>query len=125
MKCKKLLVIINNNYLESDLFLREKDYIRSIEKLKNAFYKTLELKDVPCIKCVELFRATIKDSLESIKSDLAVMTSGFFGNKHYMPSYILVDNVLQELDKVVLCSAVEPKKEKEHYIGSYLKKSVS
>ncbi len=125
MKCKEHLVFINENYLKSDLLLREKDYIRSIEKLKSAFYKTLELKDVQCKKCLELFRDTITDSLKDIKSDLAQMTSGFFGNKHYMPSYILVDNVLQELEKVSLCSTIEPKKAKEHFIGSYLKKSVS
>jgi hypothetical protein len=125
IKCKEHLLVINNYYLDSEMYLREKDFQRSIEKMKSAFYKTMGLKDVSCMKCVELFRFTIIDSLKNIKSELGKMTSGFFGNKHYMPSYILVENVLQELEKVALCSTAEQKKPKEHFIGSYLKKSVS
>jgi hypothetical protein len=118
MKCTEHLFVINKNYHELDTFLRDKDFRRSIEKLESAFYKTMEFRDVQCMKCMDFFRATITDSLRGIKKELEKMTTGFFGNKHYMPSYILANNTLQELEKLQLCNT-------EQFMGSYLEKKVS
>ncbi len=125
MKCTELLFIINKNYHNSDIYLREKDFQQSIEKLKNAYYKTLELGDVQCKKCTELFRSTITDSLKGIKEELSKLTTGIFGNKHYIPSYILVDNTLREFEELQLRNAAQQKMSKQHFRGSYLEKRVS
>ena len=125
IKCKEHLLMINNFYLESNKYHANKEFQRSVEKLKSAFNKTTELKDATCLKCSELFRSTITHSLNEIKGELEHMTTGFFGNKHYEASYVFVDKVLQELEKPELPDTMQQKKSKEHYIGPYLKKSVS
>ena len=123
-KCKENLSIINNLYWESEKYQINKEFEISAEKLKIAFYKTNEIKEVTCLKCSELFRSTITDSLNEMKVELEKMTHGFFGNKRYKASYILVDKVLQEIKKPELNNVIQQKNSNKHYIGSYLKKSV-
>ncbi len=102
MKCKNHLIEINNIYSESHFHLKEKDYQRAIEKLKSAYHKTMELNDNECIKCSELFRSTIIESLKNIKEELRTLTTGFLGSSHYRSSYILAYNVLEEIKKAAV-----------------------
>ena len=100
--CKGHLSEVNKSYLESEQFLRERDFHRSIETLKNAFYKTTDLIENPCANCAQLFRSTIVESMINIHSELNSMTKGIFGNKRYKSSYINADNALKEFGNVIL-----------------------
>lgn len=102
MKCKNQLIEINIIYSESHSHLKEKDYQRAIEKLKSAYHKTTVLTDNECIKCSELFRSTIIESLKNIKEELRTLTTGFLGSNHYRSSYILAYNVLEEIKKATV-----------------------
>ena len=102
MKCKGQLSVINKCYSESEKFRREKNYQSSIEKLKYAFYITLDLKECQCLKCTKLFRSTITESLENIHGELESMTKGIFGNNHYRPSYLKAEIVLKEFENLGL-----------------------
>lgn len=99
--CKKQLSVINKKFLASSRYFRDKDYTRSIEELKSAFYITTEIQETSCTKCIELFRSTITESLENIHADLQKMSTGFFVRKHYQSSYELATSVLGELKKVI------------------------
>jgi len=100
--CKGHLSEVNKSYLESEQFLRERDFQRSIETLKNAFYKTTGLVEHPCANCAQLFRSTIIESMVNIHNELSSMTKGIFGNKRYQSSYIKADNALKEFGNVIL-----------------------
>ncbi len=94
--CKNTLPKINNYFLESDRYYRDKDFQKSIEALKNAFYTTAELQETPCIKCAELFRSTITQSLENIHDELRKMSTGLFRTKRYQLSFKEAEKVLKE-----------------------------
>lgn len=123
MVCKEQLSLINENYRESDSYRSNKNYQKSIEKLRDAFYKTTELNDNACFNCSVIFRATIIDSLKNIKKEIKDLTIGFFGNKNYESSYLMAGKVLVELEKAALFNSPDRKKTKIHVIDSYLKKS--
>jgi hypothetical protein len=95
--CQEHRLVINRGFNESDIFLINKEYSMSILTLKDAYYKTTELQESSCAQCAELFRCTIRKSLEYIYDDLHRMTKGFFGTKRYQSSYELVCNVLEEI----------------------------
>ena len=116
---------INKSFLESERYRRDKNYPRAIEKLKSAYYLTAEISDKPCLNCSKFFRSTIIDSLHLIKNELKKLTTGFFANQYYKPSYLLVEEVLQELEKVTLSSKTKAPKSKAHVLNSYPQKSVS
>jgi len=97
--CKGLLSDINNDLLESGKYRRNKEFTQSIEILKNSFYKTFELQESHCLKCAELFRSVITNSLEEIHKELKGMSTGIFGSKRYQASYILADDVLKDFKK--------------------------
>jgi hypothetical protein len=99
-RCKDHLVLINQKYSIAHELLSEKDYMNSIKALKDAFYISSELRETSCLKCAELFRSTITQSLENINLELQALTSGFLKKKRYIPSYIESCNVLEELKKI-------------------------
>ena len=98
-RCVEHLSIFNNSYHESDKFQCNKDFQNSIETLKNAFNKTLEFKAPSCIKCAELLRSTIINSLENIHWELEKMSSGIFRTKRYEYSRLEVEKILREFRK--------------------------
>ncbi|RIH65625.1 hypothetical protein D1164_08130 [Mariniphaga sediminis] len=98
-KCKEHLAVINENYLESYQYLEGKNFRESIASLKNAFEKTHELQDTTCLKCAQLFRDTITESLEDIRDELQKMSTGIFKTKRYQSSYDEACDVLEELKK--------------------------
>jgi hypothetical protein len=94
--CKHHLSLINDRFSESFVSKRNKNFQGSIEALKYAFIKTNELQDSTCMKCAELFRSTITQSLENIHEELHHMSTGIFGRKRYQASYRLAGNVLED-----------------------------
>ncbi len=117
VKCKKQLSLINKSYLESEQLRRDKDYPRSIEKLKNAFLKTTELRDLKCQKCTMFFQQTISDSLNEMKGELEKLTTGFFARKYYKPSFTLVSQTILDLEKVRLQNSLKTKQNKTKNIA--------
>jgi len=85
--CKEHLLFINKNYSKSHNYYLEKDYLNSIEMLKSAYYKAVELQESQCAQCSSVFRSAITQSLENINKELQEMTSGIFKNKRYLFSY--------------------------------------
>jgi len=123
--CQEHLSIVNKCYVESEHHFRDKDFNKSIDPLKDAFYKTTELVDAPCSKCAVFFRSTITASLENMHVEIEKMTSGFFGNKSYQSSCIKAGNVLNEFEKFKLHNSFQTNESKELFIGNYSKKKVS
>lgn len=97
--CSKQLNGINKNYEEHLFFYDAKDYQNSIEALKKAFEETLDLRDNTCVKCAQLFRSTITESLENMCSDLRKMSNGSIKTRHYQ-FYKMAEIVLTEFKKV-------------------------
>lgn len=125
MICQEQLSFVNKCYLQSEQSFKDKDFHRSIDTLKNAFYKTTELDELPCAKCAALFRSTIVESVENYHNELERMTSGLFGKKSYISSREKAANVLDEFEKVKLHESFTANKSKNRFIGSYLKQKVS
>jgi hypothetical protein len=94
--CRNCLPEINALFRESDNCNREKDFHNAIEALENAFNKTHELQEASCLKCAQLFRSTITESLEGIHSDLAKMSTGMFRTRRYESSYLKAGVVLKK-----------------------------
>src|SRR5690554_6270016 len=95
-KCKQQLTVINSNYLKSSEYQREKNYRQAIILLKNAYESADELHQPSCVKCADLFRSTIAQSLKNIHDELRKMTTGIFRNKRYHSVYIEAANILKE-----------------------------
>lgn len=96
MSCKEHLSSINNRFVESYSYHRDKNYHGSIESLKNAFERTGELKESKCTNCANLFRTTIADSLEKIHDELKGMSTGIFKTKKYQASYVMARTTLKD-----------------------------
>ncbi len=99
--CKKNLLVINRSFHESQRFFLNKDYPRSIEELKLAFYHTNEIEESYCCQCTHVFRSTLTQSLEYIHEDLQKMTTGFLKTNRYIESYQMACNVLDDFRKAI------------------------
>jgi hypothetical protein len=97
--CKEHLVVINECYLEANKYHLEKDYLNTIESLKNAFFRTNELNENSCVKCANLFRSTITESIENIHGELQNLTTGMFRKKRYQSSFLASRDVLNEIKR--------------------------
>jgi hypothetical protein len=95
--CLNILPEINDQFRESDLFYRDRDFNRSIDALEIAWHKATELKGPDCQKCALFFQATVVQSLESIHNELYRMTKGIFGTNRYQSCYIKADNLLKRI----------------------------
>lgn len=124
-KCREHLFVINENYRQSDQYIQNKDYHSSIENLKNAFYKTLEIKESSCLKCAEFFRSTISESLENIHKELGKMSTGIFKSKRFQSSYQEAATVLKEFENVGMCNTIHLRERKKRNTIFYPKKNVS
>ncbi len=124
LKCTDHLSFINANYKQSEIFYIEKDYQRSIETLKNAFYKTIDLDDHSCHKCAELFRFTIIESIKDIHCELEKLSTGFWGNKHYVQSFKMAEEVLKEIENHEIHKTFHLKKEQVRYFPNQSVKKV-
>lgn len=97
--CTNHLSVINASFKESFASLRNKDYPRSIQALKGAYYVTRNIQDNSCQKCTELFQSTIAQTLENIRIDLQKMTTGFFSAKRFHADYKLACIVSDEIKR--------------------------
>lgn len=97
--CKEHLVVINEYYLEANKYHLEKDYLNTIESLKNAFFRTNQLNENSCVKCANLFRSTITESIENIHGELQNLTTGLFRKKRYQRSFLASREVLSEIKR--------------------------
>ena len=100
-QCKEHLKIINKCYSEANNYHFEKDYLNSIESLRSAFLNTTSLNEVSCVKCANLFRSTITQSIENINGELQKLTTGLFRKKRYQMSYRVSCEVLDEIRKEI------------------------
>jgi hypothetical protein len=93
---------INKYYREFESYAQIKEYQSSINALKNAFYKTTELKKLPCSKCADFFQSHIIQSLELTRNDIHRMTVGLFKTKRYNSSYARAEDTLKELKNAAI-----------------------
>ena len=100
-KCKEHLLIINKCYIDANDFHLQKDYMNSIESLKNAFFNTSDLKETTCLKCADLFRSAITESLENLNYELQKLTTGLIRNNRYQFCYQQSSALLNDLKKSV------------------------
>ena len=96
MMCKVHLADIYKNYVQSELYRKEKDYLKSIDSLKIAFAKGTELMDKPCTKCAHQLRLSIINKLVNIHDELEEISRGIFGDKSYQSVYTKSVEVLNE-----------------------------
>lgn len=94
--CSEHLAVINSNFGIVDESLANKDYTKSIEALNVAFQKANELQEESCMKCAELFKQSIIQSLEEIQNDLKIMSRGLFGKRRFQANYIQASELLKE-----------------------------
>ena len=94
--CKKILPAINEDYAESENFLRSKNFDNSINALEKAYNKTMELPESPCSKCSAFLRSTISDSVENIHCELKSMSKGLFSTNRYQSSCEKAEQVLDK-----------------------------
>jgi hypothetical protein len=118
--CRFHLSVVNNSYLQSEQYRKEKDYHKSIDTLKSAFNKTTEMMDHPCTRCARLYRSNIVESIENIHGELEKISTGIFGNKRYQSSYLKADNFLKEFENLGLGNKFQLNESKEQFLGNYL-----
>lgn len=99
INCADHRSVINKKILASRKFLLNKDYQRSIEALKEAYYTTSDLQAATCINCARLYRCMVTETLENIHDDLKRMANGWLFPKRYQSSYEFASLVLEEFKK--------------------------
>lgn len=95
--CKNILPALNKCYADFDVLYQDKEYNKSIDALKNAYNKTLELPESPCSNCAANFRSAISDSVENIHCELKSMSEGLFSTNRFHSSYEKAEQVLSEI----------------------------
>lgn len=125
MICREHLSAVNKCFVQSEQYFIDKEFQRSIEILKSAFYKTTELDEPVCSNCAKLFRSTINDTMENMHYELEKMTSGFFGNKRYKSTCQQAAIVLEEFEMIELHESFKANEAKNPFSGEYLKRKVS
>lgn len=120
MMCNAHLSVINKSYFEAEKQRKEKNYSSSIDNLKSAFYKTSELINHPCARCVHNYRSIIIDSLENINEELDRTTSGIFGNKRLLPTFLKSSELLEEFKNLRLSYKFQLNESNNLFLGNYL-----
>lgn len=120
MMCKVHHNVINKNIEEFDKYRKEKDFIKSIEKLESAFNRTTYLMEHPCTNCVQHFRSVIYDSLIVMHGELENKSKGFFRKKRYKLMFQKADLVLKEFEKKGIHNSNQIKMNNKSFLGNYL-----
>ena len=120
MMCEFHLSVVDTNILESEKLKEEKNYIKSIEKLKSAFAKSTELNNHPCSRCTQSYQMIIIDMLENTQKELSDLTSGIFGNKKHKKTLLYAEDVLRELKSTGMNKGYYLNESKERYLGNFL-----
>jgi hypothetical protein len=105
--CSQHLISINKSFVDSNKHQQDKNYLRAIQLLKEAFHTTEDLQQEACKRCALMFRSTITRSIEEIHTDLHKMSTGIFRNRRYKSVYIEAGNVLKELKEEILFQQTE------------------
>lgn len=118
MICEAHHSSINKSFQESEKYLKERDYNSSIETLKSAFDRTVQLMEHPCTYCAHHFRSSIVESLENIHDELRKKSNNFFTKKYVKQSYIIADNTLKEFES----KGIRPinHNNKNRFLGNHL-----
>lgn len=95
--CTMQMRVMNDNLILARKFIEKKEYTNALEEIRKAYVSTNELKNMPCLKCADLFRDIILKSLEKIVADLKKLTSGFWGNKNYLFDLSEAEKLLETL----------------------------
>lgn len=98
--CKNIVAAMNKDYVESEAAHLNKEYDKSLDALKNAYNKTMELPESPCSSCASNFRSAINDSVENIHSELKSMSKGLFSTNRYQSSCEKAEQVLNEFKDI-------------------------
>jgi hypothetical protein len=120
MMCKVHHSAINEKFLESEKYRKEKDFNSSIEILKIALNRTTELMEHPCTKCAQHFRSNIIEYLESIHGELEKMSKGFFGKRRHKSSCLKAYNVLKEFENKGIRNTIQIYDFKNKFLGNHL-----
>lgn len=96
-KCQDQRTNINACLLSSFAYFSDRQYRDSIDELKVAYHKTFEITESPCVKCANLFRQRIMQSLEQVENELQQMSSGLFWTKRHKPNYEYANSTIREL----------------------------
>ena len=120
MMCNAHLLTIKKCCLEAELLRKEKEFSSAIDKLKIAFYKSSELINHPCTRCVHNYRSIIIDSLDNIHEELEKITSGIFGNKRFQLGYLKSLEVLEEFKILKLSYNFDLNESKDWFLGNNL-----
>lgn len=120
MMCNIHLSGIKESCMESEHFRKAQNFHKSIDSLKNAFYKASELMEHPCTKCAQQYRLNIVKSLANIHGELEGMPRGIFGDKNYHSMYLMAKNTLKEFENTRICNSVQLNESKIQFLGNYL-----
>lgn len=118
--CNVHLSSVNKSFIESKQFHKNKDFQKSIESLKSAFYKTTELMENPCTKCVQHFRTNIIEFLEIIYNELSKIVKGIFGDKRYQQNCNTAIKLLKEFEDAIPHYTFHQTDDKEKFLGNHL-----
>ncbi|WP_372774153.1 hypothetical protein [Mangrovibacterium sp.] len=80
--CSQNLVEINRLLSTAQQSRFGKEYGRSIYKMKEALEIADSIGAERCANCASLFRKTILGSMNQVKDELEVMSTGFFKKRH-------------------------------------------
>lgn len=98
--CHNILKGVNRLYAESELARINNEYLRSVDFLQEAYYKTKELKESSCVKCVNLFQSNINQTIEIMKDELNEISHGFFSKKNYQLAYSRLCDLEKQVNQV-------------------------
>ena len=98
--CHNILKEVNRLYAESELARINNEYLRSVDFLQEAYYKTKELKESSCVKCVNLFQSNINQTIEIMKDELNEISHGFFSKKNYQLAYSRLCDLEKQVNQV-------------------------
>lgn len=96
-KCTSILASINEGFRESAQYRNDKNFIQAIAVLKKVYLLTFNFTEITCFKCGELFRSTIIESMENIRTDLKSCSKGLFKRNDFQSSIEFTEDVIQEL----------------------------
>lgn len=85
--CHKVLNEINELYAQSELSRINKEYLKSVYLLEEAYNKTTELNQKHCLVCADLFKFHINKTLELMRGELQQISNGAFGKNNYKLAY--------------------------------------
>lgn len=91
--------VMNSLLVEARTHLGNKDFIKALKSLKDAYSQTLILKDEPCCRCAGLFHEVICNTAGNMVHELEKMNQGWFKKKRYSSELVTARALLAEIKK--------------------------